>query len=346
LSDNPPRAPRVLNLFAEKLDLLKDNSTKRAIYFTHRQADPDAICAAAGLSLLVQRSFLDRRLESTIVAPQGASVLGEKISSAFGLEIQHEIDPELILESDLIVSIDTGDAHLLEPYLEPIRNSCAKKILIDHHVSSFGNETWKGFDGAIIDSKATSTCEIVTLGFPQEILSKEVSKLLLTGLMFDSQHLGLANANTLEAALILVKAGADISDSKKLLRYVPDRSELLARLKASQRLQFEECNGHLLVRSEVSSFQASAARMLVDIGADVGIALGENSGETRLSARSTQSFHKETGIDLAEEIRKVADHFAIIGGGHATAASLSGKIEPVLLADFLLQNLKGRLLQK
>ncbi|MDA4111334.1 MAG: DHH family phosphoesterase [Thaumarchaeota archaeon] len=346
MTENGTKGWKIPDLFREQLDTLKENSVAKITYFAHRQADPDAICAAAGLSLLVQRSFPDRQFESLIILPQGASVLGEKVSSIFGLRTHFKVDPVTVKESDLIVVVDSGDRHLLEPYLDPISESSAKKIVIDHHASSLENESWKGFDYKIIESKSTSTCEIIALGFPPAIFSREICRILLTGLMFDSQHLGLAGASTLEAALILVNGGAEIPDTKKILRYKPHRSEILARLKASQRLQFEECNGRFLVKGEVSSFQASVARMLVDIGADVGIAFGESNAEARLSARSTQSFYKETGIDLAEEIRKVANHFGIVGGGHSTAASVSGKIEPSALANQLLQNLKGRLLQK
>ncbi len=136
---------------------------------------------------------------------------------------------------------------------------------------------------------------------------------------------------TLEAALVLVNAGSEISSSKRLLHHDPDRSEILGKIKAAQRMRYEEAAGRVIARSEISSFHASIARMLVEIGADVGIAYGETGGEARLSARSTQSFFRGTGIDLSTEVKKVADYFDLVGGGHSTAASLSGKMDAGVL---------------
>jgi nanoRNase/pAp phosphatase (c-di-AMP/oligoRNAs hydrolase) len=337
---------KLFDLFFHEFTSSIAKSQIKISVFTHRQADPDALCAAAGLCLLLQRSFPDRNLIQEIIAPQGVSVLGERICSTFDLDVKDGSEPDSIQKSDFIVSVDCGDSHLLEPYLDSILQSSAKKIAVDHHASAETAGSWQHFDHILVKSEATSTCEIIAMGFPSNTLTKEISRILLTGLMFDSQHLGLANEGTLEAALVLVKTGGEIAESKKILRYSADRSELLARLKAAQRLQFEEVGGKLIVKSEVSSFQASAARMLVEIGADVGLAYGENNEETRLSARSTQAFNKSTGIDLAQEIRKVANHFEIVGGGHPTAASISGKVERNVLVNYLTNTLKTALLQK
>ena len=298
------------------------------------------------LSLLLRSSFPEISLESTIIAPQGASNLGKNVSSTLGITFQEQIENSIILESDLIIIVDAGDPRLLEPFVEAIFQSSAKKILVDHHFSSLDDTAWSFLSDRIVGSDSTSTCEIVAMGFPSHLITKKIGDILLTGLLFDSQHLGIANERTLEAALILVKAGSDISATKKILRYRPDRSEILGRMKAAQRLQYQEAAGRVIARSQISSYHAAVARMLVEMGADVGIAFGESNGEARLSARSTQSFFKETGIDLALEIKKVADHYNLVGGGHSTAVSLSGKMEPSVLANDLIQNLKARLLQK
>lgn len=338
----------VLEIFSDELSKVSnDERIVRLLIFTHRQADPDALCAASGLTLLLSRSLANTigELRSTIVVPQGASSLGKEVCSRLGIRFQETVDNEAIRESDCIAVVDTGDPHLLEPYLDRIIQSSGRKILIDHHLRNDSEQNWPWFDRLILDSKSTSTCEIIALGFPSFVLSADVADILLTGLMFDSQHLGIATASTLEAALGLVKAGAGVDKAKKTLRYKPDRSELLARIKSAQRLQYEELGGRIILMSEVSSFQASVARMLLDIGGDVGIAYGENDKEARLSIRSTQSFFKETGIDLALEVQKISSSLGITGGGHPTAASLSGKVEPKDLALKMVERLRSSLLR-
>ena len=335
----------ISRLFAKELW----SKQTKIIFVTHRQADPDALCAAYGLSQLVKKSRANEQqqqqeFQSTILVPQGASSLGNSVAKSLGISFVTETEVSQIEDSDEIIVVDAGDAHLLEPFLGQISESRARKILIDHHSANTG---WKGFEETVIDSAATSTCELITLGFPEDLLDRSLAQVLLTGLLFDSQHLGIATTRTLEAALSLSKAGAEVSEAKKILRSRPDKSEIIARIKSAQRLQFEECKGRLILRSEVSSFQAAVARMLLEIGGDVGVAYGENSGEFRLSARSTQSFHKETGIDLSEEARKLCglDSPSLSGGGHATAASISGSGDPKLLSRGFVEQIKARLLQ-
>jgi nanoRNase/pAp phosphatase (c-di-AMP/oligoRNAs hydrolase) len=326
---------------------LANRATISCLIFTHRQADPDALCSAGALEYLIRSSLPERNLDVKIISPQGASILGRHVASALGIKFVEEIDPKLIHLADVLFVLDTGDPKLLEPCAEEYRTSDATKIIVDHHPSSTAKETWGGATDRLLSSSSTSTCEIIALGFPAEMIPKPVADMLLTGILFDSQHLGIATKSTLEAALVLVSAGSEIATCKRILRHDPDRSEVLGKLKAAQRIRFEEAAGNIIARSEISSYHAAVARMLVDIGADVGIAYGESGGEARLSVRSSQVFLKKSGIDLAVEIKKVADRYDLIGGGHATAASLSGKIDSAgIVADQLVQNLKSILLQK
>jgi nanoRNase/pAp phosphatase (c-di-AMP/oligoRNAs hydrolase) len=318
----------------------------RVLILTHRQGDPDALCAAGALKLLLEQVGRELNILISIGVPQGASVLGKQVSTLLDIQFSDKLEESSFTNSDLLFVVDTGDSRLLDPYAGMFQANAEKKFLIDHHASSLAPESWSGIDDRVVVTTSTSTCQIIALGFPKKLITKKIADILLTGLLFDSQHLGIATKDTLEAALILVEGGAEISRCKKLLHHNPDRSEILGKIKAAQRMRYEEVAGKIIARSEISSYHASVARMLVEIGADVGIAYGETGGEARLSARSSQSFFKETGIDLSEEIKKVARHFDMVGGGHSTAASVSGKIEAGVVADFLVMNLKGTLLQK
>ena len=83
--------------------------------------------------------------------------------------------------------------------------------------------------------------------------------------------------------------------------------------------------------------------MLVEIGGDVGIASGENDDEMRLSVRCSQTFFKETGIDMAKEIQELSSSQGLVGGGHSTAASLSGEGDHNTMAGKLIERIKSRL---
>jgi nanoRNase/pAp phosphatase (c-di-AMP/oligoRNAs hydrolase) len=301
------------------------------IAFTHRQADPDALCSAYSISELILRVQKAKRTIGEnaepflkIISPKGASTLCTRLSKALSIPFDEEIAPDEIERADLIIVTDVAENSLLEPYLKPIYESKAFKILIDHHSSAVKGEKSE-FDYELVEKKATSTCEIVANLYPQELLDTRMSKILLVGLLFDSQHLSIATEMTLEATLKLVRSGGKIDEAKELLRSKPDRSEVIARLKSSQRLKYREIGSYILAETQVSSFQASVARMLLDIGADIGIAYGEQEkNETRISIRTTQRFFREMGVDLGALVSRISkEEGEITGGGHATAASMT-----------------------
>ncbi|MHB8568080.1 MAG: DHH family phosphoesterase [Nitrososphaerales archaeon] len=329
----------------------KGSKPIKLLLVTHRQADPDALCSAEGFSRLTQRAFPTILFETKILVPQGASMLGISVCKQLGINFNVEIQNEEIDQADIIIAVDLGQPELLEPYLVPIEKSRSFKILVDHHSGGSDIGGRNVFDKILQDIDATSTCEIVAKSFPTELFDKQVSEILLVGLLFDSQHLGIATARTLESALKLVRAGAVMEYSKGILRSKPDRSEIIARIKSAQRLQFRECGKYLILEAAVSSFQASVARMMVEIGADLGVAYGKNDKETRISTRSTQRFFKDTGIDLGLELKNIADRRkasdeGIAGGGHSTAASMSGQdLDPSEIVKELMETIRSKLPQ-
>lgn len=316
------------------------------LIFTHRQADPDALCSAHAISEAIRRVVMDSNpgcvVSSKIVAPQGAGLLGTAICTRLGIDFVDSISTSEISEAGLIVAVDVGEVELLEPYASGISTSSASKFLIDHHGSNKDTADWENFK-TIVDKDATSTCEIVALRFPESYLNQKIARALLAGLMFDSQHLGIAKESTLSAALKLVRAGARIDEAKEMLRSRPERSEVIARIKSAQRLKYEEVGKFFIIQSEVSSFQAAVARTLLDLGGDVGIAYGDHEDEARISLRSTQQFFRETKIDLGELLSSIARESSLAGGGHSTAASISGKTKASELAGSIIKRLKAEL---
>src|SRR5208283_6211470 len=101
-----------------------------AVLFTHRQADPDALCSAAGLSLLIER-MLPEQIEIKIIVPQGASTLGRNVCNRFGLQFEEVISEDDTKEADLLVALDVGEPELLQPFLGLFVASQGTKILVD-----------------------------------------------------------------------------------------------------------------------------------------------------------------------------------------------------------------------
>ena len=143
----------------------------------------------------------------------------------FGIQFEEVISEDETKKADLLVALDVGEPGLLQPFLGSFIASQGAKILVDHHGTSIPDLISKtenvsgNYEGssknsklhvdiAIVDRNATSTCELITRNFPIELFDKHVSEILLVGLLYDSQHLGLATAKTLEAALKLVRIGS------------------------------------------------------------------------------------------------------------------------------------------
>jgi nanoRNase/pAp phosphatase (c-di-AMP/oligoRNAs hydrolase) len=332
--------------------LAKNNRVMKAYLFTHRQADPDALCSAYGLGEALRK--IARRYsndsEYKIIAPGGASALATSLASKLGVEFREDVNKDELDSAEFIAVLDTGERRLLGELELSIAESKAKKAAIDHHRqenSASRVPEWTGFDLVVVQEDATSTSEIIVNELDSDLLDERTASVLMAGVLFDSQHLGIANRSTLAAALKLVLSGARIEASKSLLRSQPDRSEIIARLKSSQRLSYKEVARYFLAQSPVSSFHAAVARMLIEIGSDLGVAYGESGGESRVSVRSSQRLHRETGIDLGMILKKIADeNSSYVGGGHSTAASISGRFSPKEMADRIWQEAESLLLRK
>ncbi|MEM1767109.1 MAG: DHHA1 domain-containing protein [Candidatus Bathyarchaeia archaeon] len=123
----------------------------------------------------------------------------------------------------------------------------------------------------------------------------------------------------------LVDVGINAQELLPLLSLPMDFSEKVARLKACRRSKMFRINDWIVVVSHVSAYQASAARALIDLGADVAAVAGQRNDNLEVSIRCTRDFHEKTGIHLGRDIAKPLGEFLQgMGGGHATAAGVNG----------------------
>jgi nanoRNase/pAp phosphatase (c-di-AMP/oligoRNAs hydrolase) len=107
-----------------------------------------------------------------------------------------------------------------------------------------------------------------------------------------------------------------------------DSSERVARLKASKRIKLIRVNDWLLAFSNVSAYQASAARALISVGAHVAVVAGQKEEKLQISLRATQDFHEKTRVHLGRDIAKpLGEYLHGMGGGHAVSAGVNGEGE-------------------
>lgn len=321
------------------LQYLKVEPSSSVGIICHRHADVDAYTAAFGLSDLLMK--LNSELKIRLYAPDGLGLLARKVQDAIHAEVSDVFPPS---GEKRFYVVDTGHAALLEEALDYLKASSAEVVFIDHHPPH--DSTKEIALARIVDEKASSTAEVVYMLFKEAsiIPTPQTSLALLTGILSDSQNLKLARLQTLENVVELGKLGADLQEARELLWMPRERSEVIARLKGSQRLTIYKVGEWMLATTLIGSFHASVARALVELGSDVSIALGEHEGETRCCLRATQHFYKQTGLHLGTEIAAtVAEAHSGIGGGHPTAASLTAKIPEEDLQNILRNEIAKRL---
>ena len=199
------------------------------------------------------------------------------------------------------------------------------RVFIDHHsphptITAIATS-------CIIDESVSSTCEIVHniyRGFGVKPPAN-VARALLVGIAYDSRHFSLGTSQTLSSASQLLEIDGPLEDVLSLLSSDKSRSEKIARLKAAQRMELHDVQGWTIATSRLGSFQASAARALIRLGADVSIVAGKDKDELRASLRATDRFYRETGVHLGRDIVKaLGEEFEGAGSGHPTAAGMNG----------------------
>lgn len=317
------------------------NKPRLAYVVTHRLADIDAYCSAYATAKMLRTLGVQR---VRVVLPNGLSTAADNVYERYPLRPDGAPN---FGKADLIAIVDTNNPLLLSDSMDAIIESGALKLLIDHHPPSRDTGKLAGPKSRFIDTAASSACEVVyTLYRRYKVrITGRVAQVLLLGILADSQHLFLAGGRTIGVVNDLLGHGASLGDARGLLMRERDLSERMARLKAAHRASLYTAGNFVVAFSHVGSFHASAAKALVDLGADLAVVLEGGSGKqqhnkAKASMRATQRFYARSGLHLGTD---VASKLSDAGGGHPTAASLSADVSEDELAKMLIKTLEARL---
>lgn len=302
----------------EIANILKDFREKKVLLLAHHNADLDAIASALTLQSALKK--LDFKVRIGVV--DSVSKLSKEFLEKFNKKI--EINPSLD-DVDLIILLDTSTRGQLSDFAEKFEQSKTKKILIDHHTLQ---ENGLKSDYKFVDEKASSTTELVydlikELGLQP---SKEDALIISAGLVAETAHLKFANLKVFEILTNLIKQfNIKFDEVLDILSSEVDVSEKIARFKAAKRLKLHRIQDYLIVTSNITSFEASVARSLIKMGADLVAVYAKRDKEIRVSLRAKSHFVKKTNIDLGKNlIPEVAKIINGTGSGHPTAAGANG----------------------
>jgi len=305
---------------AEITKIIDTLEAKFVVLLCHHNADPDAICSAYAFQSLLKQ--LMPKIEVEIGAAYGISRLSKHLLQYVPIDVR---DQPRIEKADAIVLLDTNTIQQLDNLAEKVKTAKSPIIVIDHHATH--PETEQLATLCVTNEDASSTCEIVYNFYKQANIkpNQTEAKALFLGIAFDTRHFILANSSTLKNIAELIDSGLNVQETLPLLSLPMDLSERVARLKASRRVKLFKMNEWIIALSHVSAYQASAARALIDLGADVAAVAGQKNEKLEVSLRGTHEFHKQTGIHLGKDIAKpLGEYIHGMGGGHATAAGANG----------------------
>lgn len=322
--------PMEVNTFFKKI------KGKKIVVSFHQNGDPDAVGSAVALYEILKKKYGCR-----------VKILFDSISKISSILLE-EVNMQLEYLSDFrdqfeyIILVDTNNPAQLGNVL--VNEDFNKKaFLIDHHIPHSEIESFSL--SHLIKPDYTSTSEIIfeTAEKLKVKLSQNAKFLLLAGIIYDSRRFLIAGERTLWAAHKLRGRGVDYNRVLSILNPPKDRSERIARLKSVKRMELYEIGDWLLSVSKVGSFEASACRALIDVGADIAIVVNADEGQVRISSRASKEFTNQTGINLAKDLMEpIGPIIKGQGGGHISAAGSNGTEN----SDEALEKIKELLSQK
>lgn len=286
---------------------------------THANADPDAVASSLALSHLLKHMGL----ESVDVAfPEGPSRLSRKILSGLGLHLRYLREPPRKVYRAVAV-VDATNSVQLSAF-----HSAAERaellLVVDHHTPPGDLAAMASY--AVIEKEPATAVIICQAAEDLSVpLDSHLATLALAGLIFDSKRFIQITPAALRTAARLVELGGNYELALSLLEEEVPYPERVAKLKGALRSHLLKVGEFVVAVSEIGSFEASVARALVSLGADVALVASERDGECRLSVRLSRSFFARTGLSASRDLAaRVADDLGGEGGGHDMAGGYKG----------------------
>jgi len=294
---------------------------------SHANADPDALASSLVVCSIVKKMT---GYHPSVIFPEGISRVSRKILSY--TEVSLEFYEEMKRSIKALIIVDTATLNQFGPLCNKVKEFKGRAFLIDHHIPD-SDLIGLCYDSILKEEVATS---VIVYNISKELgvqLSTNELFLVLTGILFDTRRFMIASPTALKVVSEILESGVSYSAAIESLQQEMDVSERIARLKAAGRIKLYKLDKWLVATTKVSSFEASAARALMNLGADVVFVASDKDDFVRISARCTRSFYEEAGISVGQHIlRKVAEAFSGSGGGHhlAGGATVVGDIDAIL----------------
>lgn len=300
-------------------DALKDKKT--VVILGHVNPDGDCIGSCLGLSNYLKENHGD--IEVSVYL----ETLPYKFDYLKGYgDVIHEYDPGK--QFDLCITLDVSDVPRLGGFAGYLENA-GDSLCIDHHITNQGLAA-----ANVIESTASSTCEVLFGLMEEEKISLPVAECLYTGIIHDTGVFKHSNTSrkTMEIAGRLIERGVDFSRiiDDSFFKKSFGQNQLLGRaLMESTLLMDGRCIYSVVTRQEMDFYGVTSKsvdgiidQLRITEGVECAIFLYEtgNPAEYKVSMRSNNDLN----------VSRVASVFG--GGGHVKAAgcTMTGTVQEIL----------------
>jgi len=293
----------------------------RTVALVHGNADPDALASA----FAVQQAYPG----VVIWTPGGLDRMSKLLTEAVGI---HPLEELASPPRDRLLVLDTSGPEQLPDGID-----FSDAFVVDHHAR---NSKWDGTKAYYCDDSKSSCSEIVyqmlkEAGRPVE---HDTALALMFGMLTDTGSFKFARPGLLVTFAELMSAhGIQMDEVLDLARVDADISEKISQLRGAQRLKYWKIGNHIIAASQGSAFEASVAKSLLALGADIAF-VGSQRGDTfRVSARATQAIVRK-GVHLGRLLGGVGSETCNGGGGHPGAAGLTGNGDVEAILNIAVEN--------
>ncbi|MHA1271192.1 MAG: DHH family phosphoesterase [Candidatus Helarchaeota archaeon] len=328
----------------ELLKFILNLEPKSILITNHINSDPDGLCSAMALQSLLKDLGINSEIK---FYSESFTFITKKIIEKLDLNnmIINDISD---FRPDLIFLIDVSNLEIIGTIKSFIEDGIPF-IIIDHHYYKLNKNYRPIF--SIIKEGYSSTAEIIYELF--ELFGIELKVFeginLLLGILYDTKHFYFAKNKTFSIVSKILSLEIDYDGVLKLLRYPLDKSEKIARIKAANRARSYIIGDWVILTSEVSSYEASACRGLLNLGADIAIVKSSKKNELRISLRSSKQFYDETNISMSDICIELANlynnipNIGLTGGGHSTAAGINANTNVSKINEEIIELIKRKL---
>lgn len=326
------------------LGFIRELQPSSIIITSHLNSDPDGVCSAIALRSLLKELKINSKIKIVL---ENYTKVTKKIIKQLDLKVDtfDEINENKV---DLLILVDVNNIEIIGKVKKLIENGIPY-IIIDHHKFERNKRYPSKYE--LIKDDYTSTAEVVyeLFEYYNQNIDINTAKNLLLGIIYDTKHFLIANNRTLLIVNNLISNELMYGEIIGLLRYPMSRAEKIARLKAAQRLEIHKLGDWVCIVSEISSYEASACRGLLRLGADIAIVKSIKNKDLRISIRSRQEFYEKTNIsltDICDELLNEYEQYNVVSltcGGHSTAAGFNGKAEHKKIIEKIIKIIKHRI---